>query len=80
MQIICCRHMDPECEIQLKQYFQTLSCKDHDEETHTGQSWDSDDFRRLRFLHDSPKQTNTQWPIDLVSILPTYYIETAPKG
>jgi NADH dehydrogenase (ubiquinone) Fe-S protein 6 len=40
-----------------------------DQQTHTGQTWDSEDVRSLRFMNNT-KQTNTRWAIDLIAQVP----------
>ena len=45
-----------------------------DEKTHTGQTWDSEDSRSLRFM-TNPKQTNTRWAIDLIAQVPPKIVD-----
>ncbi|KAG8223249.1 hypothetical protein J437_LFUL001525 [Ladona fulva] len=40
-----------------------------DPKTHTGQSWDKNDYRLVRFI-DRPKQINSQFAIDLINSVP----------
>ncbi|XP_059048879.1 NADH dehydrogenase [ubiquinone] iron-sulfur protein 6, mitochondrial [Achroia grisella] len=37
--------------------------------THTGQKWDSDDYRLVRFTN-APKQVNPSWAINLIAEVP----------
>nr|CAG4645992.1 EOG090X0NBY [Lynceus sp. MCZ IZ 141354] len=41
---------------------------------HTGQKWDSDDKRLVRFLN-TPKQVNTRYAIDLIAQVPPKEVE-----
>merc|ERR1719189_1254807 len=45
-----------------------------DQVTHTGQSWDDDDHRSLRFM-DKTKETNTKWAIDLIAAVPPIMVD-----
>ncbi|UYV66384.1 NDUFS6 [Cordylochernes scorpioides] len=40
-----------------------------EKETHTGQKWEADDIRMVRFV-ERPKQTNEMWAIDLINKVP----------
>ncbi|KAK6632481.1 hypothetical protein RUM44_007523 [Polyplax serrata] len=40
-----------------------------EKETHTGQKWDENDYRMVRFI-DKPKQVNPNWAIKLISEIP----------
>ncbi|XP_012262595.2 NADH dehydrogenase [ubiquinone] iron-sulfur protein 6, mitochondrial [Athalia rosae] len=40
-----------------------------EKETHTGQKWDKDDYRLVRFV-DKPKHVNPNWAIDLIAEVP----------
>merc|ERR1711971_1081850 len=48
--------------------------KQIDVETHTGQVWESDDFRRQRFL-DKTKHINQQFAIDLIAEDPIVVVD-----
>ncbi|XP_028176767.1 NADH dehydrogenase [ubiquinone] iron-sulfur protein 6, mitochondrial [Ostrinia nubilalis] len=37
--------------------------------THTGQKWDSNDYRMVRFMN-APKQVNQNWAINLIAEVP----------
>uniref|UniRef100_T1J807 Zinc finger CHCC-type domain-containing protein n=1 Tax=Strigamia maritima TaxID=126957 RepID=T1J807_STRMM len=43
-----------------------------EKKTHTGQEWEKDDYRLVRFI-DRPKQVNERFAIDLINEIP-------PKG
>ncbi|XP_011431701.2 NADH dehydrogenase [ubiquinone] iron-sulfur protein 6, mitochondrial [Magallana gigas] len=45
-----------------------------DEVTHTGQVWDKDDYRRIRFL-DKKKLVNKNWAINLIAEDPVVVCE-----
>ena len=45
-----------------------------DQVTHTGQSWDDNDLRGLRFM-DKTKETNTKWAIDLIAAVPPIMVD-----
>ncbi|KAJ0181789.1 hypothetical protein K1T71_002511 [Dendrolimus kikuchii] len=47
----------------------TLTNKSEDTCTHTGQKWDSDDYRMVRFT-GAPKQVNHSWAIKLIAEVP----------
>ncbi|XP_065164905.1 probable NADH dehydrogenase [ubiquinone] iron-sulfur protein 6, mitochondrial [Atheta coriaria] len=40
-----------------------------DTETHTGQKWDSDDYRLARFVN-APKHVNPNWAIKMIDEVP----------
>ncbi|XP_065352921.1 NADH dehydrogenase [ubiquinone] iron-sulfur protein 6, mitochondrial [Cloeon dipterum] len=42
------------------------SSNSSDTATHTGQQWDSDDYRLARFI-ETPKQVNTKFAVDLIN-------------
>lgn len=42
--------------------------------THTGQSWEAEDYRNVRFLN-TPKQVNSKWSIDLIQAVPPIAVE-----
>lgn len=48
-------------------YSETLEPKDA--RTHTGQEWDKDDYRLVRFT-GRPKQINTKFAVDLIDSVP----------
>ncbi|KAI8420121.1 hypothetical protein MSG28_008702 [Choristoneura fumiferana] len=43
--------------------------KTEDVQTHTGQKWDSDDYRMVRFTN-APKQVNHSWAANLIASVP----------
>ena len=45
-----------------------------DQETHTGQSWENNDLRSMRFM-DKSKETNTNWAIDLIAKVPPIMVD-----
>nr|XP_037866629.1 NADH dehydrogenase [ubiquinone] iron-sulfur protein 6, mitochondrial isoform X2 [Bombyx mori] len=47
----------------------TLTNKIEDISTHTGQKWDSDDYRLVRFTN-APKQVNPNWAVNLIAEIP----------
>ena len=49
--------------------FQATPAAVKDQSTHTGQAWDFNDPRSLRFMTNS-KQTNSRWAIDLIAQVP----------
>ncbi|XP_064080538.1 NADH dehydrogenase [ubiquinone] iron-sulfur protein 6, mitochondrial-like [Macrobrachium nipponense] len=51
---------------------QTTSVTLNDSPTHTGQAFDPDDSRNVRFI-STPRQTNERWAINLIKEVP-------PKG
>ena len=46
-----------------------------DQETHTGQAWEDDDIRSLRFM-DKTKETNENWAINLIANIPPIVVNT----
>ncbi|CAB3231118.1 unnamed protein product [Arctia plantaginis] len=46
-----------------------MASKVDDVVTHTGQKWDSDDYRMVRFMN-SPKQVNKNWAVKLIAQVP----------
>ncbi|CAK9294033.1 unnamed protein product [Gordionus sp. m RMFG-2023] len=38
--------------------------------THTGEKWDKDDYRMVRFELDGPKQVISKWAIDCINSVP----------
>lgn len=54
-----------------KNHFRRMATKIEDVCTHTGQKWDSDDYRMARFMH-APKVVNPKWAVHLImEIKPT---------
>ncbi|XP_035446663.1 probable NADH dehydrogenase [ubiquinone] iron-sulfur protein 6, mitochondrial [Spodoptera frugiperda] len=43
--------------------------KIEDATTHTGQKWESDDYRLARFMN-APKQVNPNWAVNLIAEVP----------
>ncbi|XP_053625634.1 NADH dehydrogenase [ubiquinone] iron-sulfur protein 6, mitochondrial [Plodia interpunctella] len=50
-------------------FIRKLSNNTEDVITHTGQKWDSDDYRLVRFAN-APKQVNPNWAVDLIAEVP----------
>merc|ERR1712002_215779 len=44
-------------------------------QTHTGQKYDGDDYRNVRFIN-TPKQTNERWAINLIAEQPVKKVTT----
>jgi len=68
------RNLQKKCTINSFSAFSTTSVKlnnqgTNDPVTHTGQHWEADDYRLVRF-ESSPKQVNPQFAIDLIAQVP----------
>ncbi|CAK1549851.1 unnamed protein product [Leptosia nina] len=50
-------------------FIRCITNKIKDVPTHTGQKWDSDDYRLARFTL-APKQVNTNWAVNLIAEIP----------
>ncbi|XP_072937127.1 NADH dehydrogenase [ubiquinone] iron-sulfur protein 6, mitochondrial [Epargyreus clarus] len=46
-----------------------MTNKINDTVIHTGQQWDSDDYRLVRFTN-APKQVNQNWAVNLIAAVP----------
>ncbi|XP_026326770.1 probable NADH dehydrogenase [ubiquinone] iron-sulfur protein 6, mitochondrial [Hyposmocoma kahamanoa] len=42
--------------------------------THTGQKWDTEDYRLARFMN-SPKQVNPNWAVNLIAAVPPQAVD-----
>merc|ERR1712109_110960 len=47
-----------------------------DKMTHTGQSWEDNDPRSLRFM-DKTKETNEKWAMELIANIPPIVVNTS---
>ncbi|XP_075992211.1 NADH dehydrogenase (ubiquinone) 13 kDa A subunit [Anticarsia gemmatalis] len=52
-----------------------FASKTEDVVTHTGQKWEADDYRMVRFMH-APKQVNKNWAINLIAEVPPKQVKT----
>ncbi|XP_022123078.2 probable NADH dehydrogenase [ubiquinone] iron-sulfur protein 6, mitochondrial [Pieris rapae] len=72
MNSISCRSTLLLKNISFTKNFGAVRCitkKVQDVPTHTGQKWDSDDYRLARFTL-APKQVNTSWAVNLIAEVP----------